>query len=117
MYHLNQTFDTLISFYIKNENKKLTDLYDFFTWEWCFLRDTQQLELIYAGFGLDRPDYSDYKNIDVKGKWVVVELNSPVDSSGNLVADVDFEKPGNYYDIEPKKLTAQKKVHWVYCSG
>jgi hypothetical protein len=51
----------LISFNIENQNNKLFYLSDFFTWEFCFLPNTEKVDIIYAGFGIDREDYSDYK--------------------------------------------------------
>jgi hypothetical protein len=101
-------FDTLIYFYMENKNRRLVGLSDFFGWEWCFLPDSQNVNIVYAGFGLDRPDYSDYRNIDVKDKWVVVELNSPVDSNGHLMNNYDFDQPADFGEIEGKKETAKK---------
>jgi hypothetical protein len=102
-------YDTLISFNIENQNKRLSNLTDFFTMEFCFLKDTLNMDVIYAGFGLDREDYSDYKNIDVKNKWVVVELNSPIDSTGKLIDFFDFNKSGDPREINHKKEIALKK--------
>jgi len=102
------TYDSLISFNIYNENTSLDYISDFFTFEFCFLQDTSDVQLIYAGFGLDRDDYSDYKNIDVKNKWVVVEINSPIDSTGKLLSNFDFNEPVNLYEIDEKKQIAQK---------
>ncbi len=102
-------FDTLIGLNIENQNKRLSNLTDFFTMEFCFLKDTLNVDVIYAGFGLEREDYSDYKNIDVKNKWVVVELNSPIDSTGKLIDFFDFNKSGDPREINHKKEIAQKK--------
>jgi hypothetical protein len=109
-YYQNYTlsYDTLISFNIENQNNRLFYLSDFFTWEFCFLHDTAKVDIIYAGFGLDREDYSDYKNIDVKNKWVVVEINSPIDSSGKLMDYFDFNRPMDFSQIYLKKEVAQK---------
>ena len=40
-------------------------------------------EVVYAGYGIDDDKYSDYKNLDVKGKIVVVKTGEPKDSKGN----------------------------------
>ncbi|MBN1185303.1 MAG: M28 family peptidase [Bacteroidales bacterium] len=103
------SYDTLISFNIENQNKELFYLSDFFTWEFCFLTDTAKVDIIYAGFGIDGENYSDYKNIDVKNKWVVVEINSPIDSSGKLMDYFDFNDPVNLSETFIKKEIAKKK--------
>lgn len=42
-------------------------------------------EIIYAGYGIDDEKYSDYANLDVKGKVVVVKSGEPKDAAGNNV--------------------------------
>jgi hypothetical protein len=42
-------------------------------------------DLAYVGYGIDTDAYSDYKNIDVKGKIVLVKAGEPKDASGNYV--------------------------------
>ncbi len=101
------TYDSLISFNIYNDNTSLDYISDFFTCEFCFLDDTSDVQLVYGGFGLERDDYSDYKNMDVKNKWVVVESNSPIDSTGKLLSNFDFNEPVNY-EMYDKKQIAQK---------
>ncbi|MBN1415762.1 MAG: M28 family peptidase [Bacteroidales bacterium] len=103
------SYDTLISFTIENQNNSLIYFSDFFTWEFCFLPDTLKADIIYTGFGLNGEDYSDYKNIDVNSKWVVVEINSPFDSIGNLIDTFDFNKPIDYSQIYLKQEIAQEK--------
>ncbi|MFN8208465.1 MAG: M28 family peptidase [Bacteroidales bacterium] len=102
------TYDSLISFNIYNDKNNLDYISDFFTFEFSFLQDTTDLQLVYGGFGLDREDYSDYRNLDVKNKWVVVEMNSPLDSAGNLLGNFDFDDHVNLYNMTEKKLIAQK---------
>jgi len=101
------TYDSLLSFNIYNDNTSLDYISDFFTCEFCFLDDTSDVQLVYGGFGLERDDYSDYKNMDVKNKWVVVESNSPIDSTGKLLSNFDFNEPVNY-EMYDKKQIAQK---------
>jgi hypothetical protein len=106
--HYTLSFDTLIHFTIENKNCQISSTSDFFTWEFCFLPDTATEDIVYAGFGLEREDYSDYKNINVKDKWVVVELNSPVDTAGKLMEDFDFNAPINIGEYAYKKQIAQE---------
>ena len=42
-------------------------------------------EIVYAGYGIDDEKYSDYTNLDVKGKVVVVKGGEPKDAAGNHV--------------------------------
>ena len=42
-------------------------------------------EVVYAGYGIDDEKYSDYKDLDVKGKVVVVKMGEPKDKAGNNV--------------------------------
>ena len=50
----------------------------------------QPIPLVFAGFGIQAPPHNDfigfdsYKDIDVKGKWVVVLANSPTPENRNL---------------------------------
>ncbi|TXE16075.1 M28 family peptidase [Psychroserpens burtonensis] len=49
---------------------------------------TQQLdinEVIYAGYGIDSDTYSDYKDLDVKGKVVIIKVGEPKDADGNYI--------------------------------
>ncbi|WP_091426700.1 M28 family peptidase [Formosa sp. Hel1_31_208] len=56
--------------------------------------DSQQLnikEVVYAGYGIDADSYSDYKNLDVKGKIVLVKAGEPKDADGNYVTSGSTE--------------------------
>ncbi|BAO76957.1 M28 family metallopeptidase [Winogradskyella sp. PG-2] len=48
-------------------------------------------EIIYVGYGIDADNYSDYKNIDVKGKIVLAKAGEPKDESGNYVTSGNSE--------------------------
>jgi Zn-dependent M28 family amino/carboxypeptidase len=50
--------------------------------------ETQQLDIktvVYAGYGIDTENYSDYKDIDVKGKTVIIKAGEPKDANGNFI--------------------------------
>ena len=50
--------------------------------------ETQNLnitEVVYAGYGIDSETYSDYKNLDVKGKIVLIKEGEPKDAEGNFM--------------------------------
>lgn len=42
-------------------------------------------EVVYAGYGIDDDKYSDYKNIDVKGKVVLIKAGEPTNADGTFV--------------------------------
>lgn len=42
-------------------------------------------EVIYAGYGIDTEKYSDYKNIDVEGKIIIIKAGEPKDINGNYI--------------------------------
>lgn len=63
------------------ENLSIEGLKDFVIWtqRTDSVVEVKDAELIFAGFGIIAPEYgwNDYKNIDVKGKIVVVLVNDP----------------------------------------
>ena len=42
-------------------------------------------EIVYVGYGIDAKNYSDYKDLDVKGKIVVAKAGEPTDDDGNYI--------------------------------
>jgi len=49
-------------------------------------------DMVYAGYGIDTDKYSDYKNIDVKGKIVLVKSGEAKDAEGNYVTSGTAEE-------------------------
>lgn len=47
--------------------------------------DISSDEIVYVGYGIDADNYSDYKNIDVKGKIVLAKSGEPKDADGNYI--------------------------------
>ncbi|MEM9679858.1 MAG: M28 family peptidase [Bacteroidota bacterium] len=47
-------------------------------------------DMIYAGYGIDHENYSDYKDLDVTGKVVLVKSGEPKDVNGNYVTSKTF---------------------------
>ncbi|PKB00280.1 PA domain-containing protein [Flavobacteriaceae bacterium MAR_2009_75] len=39
--------------------------------------------IVYAGYGIESGNYSDYNNLDVEGKIVLIKAGEPVDDNGN----------------------------------
>ncbi len=67
--------------------------------------------LTYAGFGIEEGDYSDYKNIDVSGKVVLVKSGEPIDSDGNYVLSGNKEasKWSNISEALRKRVAVAKE--------
>ncbi len=49
-------------------------------------------EIIYAGYGIEQDDYSDYKNLDVTGKIVLVKSGEPLNTDGSFTLSGTREK-------------------------
>ena len=83
---LSLPFDSILHFAISNEKTTLNNMVDFGNACWFFWSNGQKMPVVYAGFGIDHPNYSDYSGIDAKGKFVAVSEGQPINSSGiNLV--------------------------------
>ncbi len=48
--------------------------------------------IVYVGYGIEDDNYSDYKNIDVKGKVILVKSGEPVMTNGNYLLSGSSEK-------------------------
>lgn len=53
--------------------------------------DINTSDVVYVGHGIDDENYSDYKDIDVKGKVVLAKSGEPKDTNGNYVTSGDTE--------------------------
>jgi len=49
-------------------------------------------EVVYAGYGIDAENYSDYKNIDVKNKIVIIKAGEPLNDDSTYVTSGTKEK-------------------------
>ena len=49
-------------------------------------------DIVYVGYGIDTEKYSDYKNVDTKGKVVLVKAGEPKDANGNYVTSGTTEE-------------------------
>lgn len=45
----------------------------------------QSFDIVYAGYGIETEDYSDYKDLDVKGKYILFKIGEPKDANGNYI--------------------------------
>ena len=53
--------------------------------------DISSDEIVYVGYGIDADNYSDYKNMNVKGKIVLAKAGEPKDAEGNYVTSGNSE--------------------------
>lgn len=58
------------------------------------------VEIIFAGYGIDHPAYSNYKNLDVKGKVVLVRAGEPKNADGTYFISGTSE-PSEYSKFRP----------------
>lgn len=49
-------------------------------------------EIVYAGYGIEQDTYSDYKDLDVSGKIVLVKSGEPLNADGNFTLSGTNEK-------------------------
>jgi outer membrane protein OmpA-like peptidoglycan-associated protein len=102
-------YDSITRATLQNGKVKANYKSGFIIREHCLMPQNTTLNVVYVGFGLDRPEYSDYTNINVKNKWVLVEANSPIDSAGKMLEKCDFDKAVTEEEMDEKKEVAKKK--------
>jgi hypothetical protein len=69
-------------------------------------------EIVYAGYGIDDEKYSDYTDLDVTGKVVVVRTGEPKDKNGNYVisgTDKQSKWSNARQAMSPKRDAAKDK--------
>lgn len=69
-------------------------------------------EIVYAGYGIDDEKYSDYKDLDVSGKVVVIKGGEPKDADGNNIIS-GTDKPSKWSNgrqaLSSKRNAAKEK--------
>jgi hypothetical protein len=68
----------------------------------------QASEVIFLGYGIDDPAYSDYKGVDVRGKVIMVYKGEPTDKKGNSWITRDAVGSVWNQNLELKVQTAAK---------
>ncbi len=84
----------------------------FATFESCQTVETTIGEIVYAGYGIDDIEYSDYNNLDVKDKWVLIKSGEPkLGDSLYLISGTT--QPSKWSDLraslEERMALAQRK--------
>jgi hypothetical protein len=80
----------------------------------------QALELVFAGYGIESGNYSDYANLDVSGKTVVVLAGEPLGRNGRSLVEPASVQSTWAADLRKKAtLALQKGAHnlFVVSSG
>ncbi|MGB0523850.1 MAG: M28 family peptidase [Flammeovirgaceae bacterium] len=85
---------------IKTGTTELKLFEDFFPYG-RFSVDNKELDVVFAGYGIDTETYSDYKNLDVEGKIVVVMRNAPTSKK--------IKVPSKYTSTSAKARVARSK--------
>lgn len=71
--------------YLMVGTRKFTMQQDFFVVGSSPYQTEETAEVVFAGYGIDAPKYSDYINLNVKNKMVVVLAGEPQGSNGNFM--------------------------------
>jgi hypothetical protein len=66
-------------------------------------------EIVFAGYGIDDPKYSDYSNVNVKGKVVLILEGEPTDKNGNFVITGTKSGSNWAHDFRKKSNLARDK--------
>ncbi|WCO02843.1 M28 family peptidase [Psychroserpens ponticola] len=72
--------------------KKATIYDDFIPSKGVNVQSLKVNQIAYAGYGIDAENYSDYKNLDVKGKIVVIKSGEPLNTDSTYVTTGTKEK-------------------------
>ena len=81
-FDLNKSYWTEVA--LNTPKKDLAYLEDFFVYG-NFTFDNTKIQTVFAGYGIDESDYSDYEDLDVEGKAVIVLMDEPKNEDGTFV--------------------------------
>ncbi|RYH71936.1 M28 family peptidase [Flavobacteriaceae bacterium 144Ye] len=70
---------------IQLNNKNLLNLEDFISIGSPTTQSFSVNDIVYAGYGIEAENYSDYKNIDVKNKVVLIKAGEPKNEDGTYI--------------------------------
>lgn len=94
--------------YLKTKTEHLKHLEDFIVYGKFDYPEETEVEIIFAGYGLDTKEYSDYKALDVKDKIVVVMRGEPKNKKGKyLISGTD--ESNKTANLSYKYMTAMEK--------
>lgn len=70
---------------------------------------TKTKQIVFAGYGIEDAKYSDYSNIDVKGKTVVIFLGEPKDGSNYIITGTNKGSDWTSAGLTSKLKLAKEK--------
>ncbi|MBA9077566.1 M28 family peptidase [Rufibacter quisquiliarum] len=108
-----QTFDLEKSSwgdgYVMVGSKKFSMGKDFFVLGASPFQNEEAAQLVFAGYGIDDPAYSDFANVDVKDKVVVVMAGEPKKADGKYLISGTDKMSTWSQDMRTKTAAATKK--------
>ena len=93
---------------ITNNGKSFTYFDDFISLGSAISTKMSASEIVYAGFGIDDDQFSNYTNLDVKGKIVVIKNGEPKDENGNYI--ITGNKQASKWSNGRQELSAKRNV-------
>lgn len=67
-------------------------------------------EVLFLGYGIDDPKYSDYKKVDVKNKIIIINRGEPLNKDSiSFITGTKKSSPWSDYDLQLKLKTAKAK--------
>ena len=92
-------------------NQKFIYYQDYISYANGTNKNYESVEIIFAGYGIDDPAYSDYLNIDVKNKVVVAIGGEPLDENKNYFINGNSKSKwsNSREEINVKKSVAKNK--------
>ena len=91
--------------YVRIGNKKKEFFKDYYPNGMTSIPEEEVMKVVFAGYGIESENYNDYKNIDVKGKAIILFEGEPRDKGGVY----RLAKTGEKSDWE-EKTGLQKKI-------
>ena len=102
-------YDSVISSELIIAGKKLKENSDYYVpIQYCHSGMASSKTIIFAGYGIDDPLYSDYDSIDVKGKTVLILPGEPIKKGISLITGTS-ENSDWYLNLNKKTKTALEK--------
>ncbi len=102
-------YDTVLKAELLLNKRKQVFQKDFFIpLQYCNSVTTKTDQLVFAGYGIDDPKYSDYDSVDVKGKTVLIVSGEPLEKDRSLITGT-YELSEWSRNLNMKKKAAFEK--------